>query len=532
MKFNARLIERCARSVPGEQTELLGIGDIAQEDGYSVHKALSEHPTGIPVSAYRDEDGELCILQRDGLSHVLVAGSTGCGKSMRYLINQLFDLNGKTSVIVADIKGELYRYTARYLKSVYGEENVHYMDFIRPERSEVLFNPFTGIAQRYLEAELYPDRVRSIRNEALADLRKLCDKLFPNRSEKDPSWDEGARGFIYGILVGLLEDMFLNREQEAKTGRRRVLPEQINFETVNEVFSRFEYGEEFNDRGFFETRDRDDLALRHVRGIINDARNTRACYLQLVESYLNGYSYPDICALTIADTFDIASLADTPQVLFLTYDITDERMRGFVNQYVVKSLDTLKEKAIDRGAPLEVPVMYLLDEFPTLQADPIYATLFSVGRGWNIFITAIVQDLTQLETTYSNGVAQQIRNNCNLMFFLGTNDVHTAKAVKEQLGRHIIPDPASYLQGAVKFIEVNLVAEDALMHRMEPGETYITINSHMPMRGYFELYFNCPEYTRYPQDSGEKHPAIDVEDAKYHYDTSWMQQRRKNSLWE
>ena len=140
MRYNTKLIERCARGVPGEQTMLLGIPEIAKEEGYTVYRAQTEHPLGIPVSSYRGEDGGLYILQRNGLCHVLVTGSTGCGKSMRYLANYLFNLDGKNSVIVSDIKGELYRYTASYLKKVYGEENVRYMDFIRPETSQIFFS--------------------------------------------------------------------------------------------------------------------------------------------------------------------------------------------------------------------------------------------------------------------------------------------------------------------------------------------------------------------------------------------------------
>ncbi len=270
---------------------------------------------------------------------------------------------------------------------------------------------------------------------------------------------------------------------------------------------------------------------RYVKGIINDAPNTRACYIQLIESYLNDYSYPDIRRLTITDNFDVKTLGDKPQVIFLTFDITDVRMRGFVNQYVVKALDSLKKKAVDSGKPLDIPVQFLLDEFPTLQADDIYPTIFSVGRGLNIFVTAIVQDYTQLETSYSGGVAQQIRNNCNLTFFLGTNDIHTARAVKEQIGRHVIPDPANYLQGGIKFIEEYVVSEDELMHRVKPGDAYITINNHMPLKGYFELYFDCPEYTQYPLSPARKEAAIDFNDKIYHYDTSWMNKKKK-SLWE
>ena len=361
----------------------------------------------------------------------------------------------------------------------------------------------------------------------------MFDKLFPIRSQKDLSWDEGARGFIYGITLGLFEDMLLNKEQELKTGRRRVLPEQINFEAISEVFYRFDYNRGFDDYGFFSSRPDNDPVWRYVRGIINDAPNTRACYIQLVESYLNGYSYPDIRNLTITDNLDISTLAEAPQVI--TYDITDIRMRDFVNQYIVKSLDTFKKKAIDMGAPLKVPVMYLLDEFPTLQADPIYPTIFSVGRGWNIYITAIVQDFTQLETTYSGGVAQQIRNNCNLTFFLGTNDAHTAQAVKKQIGKHIVPDPATLLQGEIRFIEEYVVSEDELMRRINPGDAYITINSHMPLKGYFELYFSCPEYTRFPLSFNKRQRNSCLDDSRYHYDASWISPRsnsRRKNLWE
>ena len=531
MKFNPKLIEKYAKGVPGEQTLVLSADEILKESEYIKYRALSKHPAGMPLSAFREDDGELYILQKNGLCHALVTGSTGCGKSMRYLENYLFNLDGSLSVIVADVKGELYRNSANYLKSIYGEENVRYMNFIHPEFSQILFNPITEIAQRYLEAELYPDERQNLQNEALADLKKLFDKLFPIRSSKDVGWDLGAQNFIYGIAVALFEDMLLTREQEEKTGRRRIKPEQINFETISEIFCRFEYAGVFNDHGFFSTRDKCDYALRYVRGIMNDAPNTRACYMQLIEAYLNDYSYPDIRRLTITDNFDNRTLGDKPQIIFLTYDITHERMRGLVNQYIVRALDSLKRKAIDKGAPLDVPVQFLLDEFPTLQPDNIYPTIFSVGRGLNIFITAIVQDYTQLETAFSNGVAQQIRNNCNLTYFLGTNDIHTAKSVKEQIGKNTVPDPANYLQGGIKFVEAYVVSEDELMHRLKPGDAYITINNHMPMKGYFELYYDCPEYTQYPIITGEKRSAIDFNDKKYHFDASWMVNEEKN-FWE
>ena len=141
MKYNSKLIEKYARGVPGEQSVLIPAADLSSERGYSEFPALSKHVAGMPVTSYRDSDGTLKIIQHDGLCHALVAGSTGCGKSMRYLETCLFNLDGTVSAIVADVKGELNRNTAAYLKSVYGENNVKYMDFIRPERSQIFFNP-------------------------------------------------------------------------------------------------------------------------------------------------------------------------------------------------------------------------------------------------------------------------------------------------------------------------------------------------------------------------------------------------------
>ena len=119
-------------------------------------------------------------------------------------------------------------------------------------------------------------------------------------------------------------------------------------------------------------------------------------------------------------------------------------------------------------------------------------------------------------------MAQQIRNNCNLTLFLGTNDIVTARTVKEQIGKHVIPDPATYLQGDIKFIETYVVSEDELMHRIKAGDAYITINNHMPVKGYFELYYDCPEYTKYPLTTQSGGRVIDFNDEKYHYDASWI----------
>ena len=145
-KINLEFINKIAESIHGEHSELISAQDLIGEEGFSVHRALAPHPVGMPVTSFRNEKGELMVIQKDGLCHALVAGSTGCGKSLRYLVTTLFNLTGEHSVIITDVKGELYRLTGEYLKGVYGRENVKVMDFVHPERSQV----FTGILQSFL----------------------------------------------------------------------------------------------------------------------------------------------------------------------------------------------------------------------------------------------------------------------------------------------------------------------------------------------------------------------------------------------
>lgn len=522
-KLNLKMINTAAGSAPGEHSVLMRSQEVIGEEGFSVHKALDpHHPVGMPISSFRNDQGELMIIQKDGLCHALVAGNTGCGKSLRYLVTTLFNLTGEHSVIITDVKGELYRLTSEYLKAVYGAENVKVMDFIHPEHSQVFFNPFYSLAVQYREAELSEEK-ELIREDILVELKKIFDQYFKVEYHADPTWEQGAEMFIYGMLIGLLEDMLLTKEQEKRTGRKRVIPDQVNFANLSKIFRKFSYdGNGFYDRGFFSTRDQSSKTWDYVNAMINTAPNTRACFMQFVEKYLNEYSFPDIRNLTLIDNLDMTTFTERPQVLFLSYDLSDRRMRDIVNKYIVRTINVLKDKSKETGEPLHVPVVFYCDEFPTLAADEIYPTIFSIGRGLNLFISAIVQDYSQLETTYSPAVAKQFRNNSNLSFFLGTNDLNTACAVKEQIGKHVIEDPASYLMDVIHFTEVYLVSEDELMHRLRPGEAYIMLNNHMPIKGSFELYYHAPEYQAYPIAEPISQQTLNFKDPKYNYNTSWM----------
>lgn len=517
-RLNPTMLGEIAATVPGEHSTLLNVRNLAEEEGFSTHKAFSPHPAGIPISSYRNQAGELVIAQRDGLSHAIVSGNSGAGKSLRFLTTALFDLTGEYSVLITDVKGELYRLTSNYLKTVYGEENVKLIDFMQPQRSQVFFNPLYPLAVRYRDAAL-SEHKEALQSEVLNEAMNLFQSYFQVSSQRDPTWEQVAISFIFGIFVEMLERLNLTRKQEAASGCKRVLPEQVSFANLANIFQSFTYDSyRFSDNGFF-SRSPSTRSAQYVRGVIHNAPSTRANYLQFVEKFLNEYTFPDAKRLMFTDNLDPRSLGEKPQVLFLSYDLSDKNMRNILNKYILRALNVLKDESKKRG-DLLIPVMCFFDEFASLTSDELYPTIFSIGRGLGIFITAIVQDYSQLETAYSAAVAKQIRNNCNLSLYFGSNDLSTAVAVKEQIGKYMDFDRAAYLMNNIRFQENFLVSEDELMHRMKDGDIYITANRKMPMKGSFELYYQTPEFTAYPLAEPIQKAELDYNDAKYVYDIS------------
>lgn len=79
----------------------------------------------------------------------------------------------------------------------------------------------------------------------------------------------------------------------------------------------------------------------------------------------------------------------------------------------------------------------------------------------------------------------------------------------------------------MRFIEEYVVSEDELMHRLVPGTAYVTISCHMPLKGEFALYYECPEYTKFQSAAVRQTAMIDFDDARYHYDVSWLKKPRR-----
>lgn len=503
-KLDWELVKKYADSLPNkEHTRLISTEELTRDNRYYTFRfgeaeRDSDRPMGFPIASCRRADGALLVSQTRYNHHTLTTSSTGSGKTQGVVLNCAFNADNRMSYLFADPKGEILKASYARLCELFGKNNVLIANFLDPGRSMVHFNPFTDLAYEWLDSEHKKDK-KALRDNIISKLKKIFEVLYPIESDRDKSWERTAQSFLLGIVLGLFEDLTLTPEQSKETGRHRTTPEMINFESLIKVYNSFKWGERvfsFEDGGFLSTREKTSLARTYTYSVISNAASTRANYLGFVDLYLSRYSDPKILEISRYNNIRASALSDSPKVLFIVYDISHEATRDYVNICIGKLISDLLEISHRQSFPLHTPVNFILEEFATLRASPIYPNLLATGRGSNIFMHMIVQNLEQIHARYPDEWESMI-DNCDVQFFLGSNSLKTAKHFAESLGDSVVPDSEAFLRGEFRIKQETVVSLDHLLHGMTRGETFVRINNAQPLHTGFELYYHTPEYTAY-----------------------------------
>jgi type IV secretory pathway TraG/TraD family ATPase VirD4 len=528
--LNWELLQCISRDAPGyEHTKLLEVEILKDSKGFDVYKYGEETGKhgGITIGSYRDERGDLYIAKTECLKHTIVIGNTGRGKSQGFGLNTLFTADGSNSMLVMDPKGELSSLTYSYLAKKYGSENVKIINFRQPQYTTATINLFEPLADEWLAVEKKRDKEK-IRKHILTELRKLTDLIYPIKKCEDESWQTTGRKFVYGMLVALFEDLTLSPVDERKYGRKRVLPCQINFASLQEIFSHFSWGTRFDDKGFLSRRNKNSLAYQLTRAVMDNAQTTRANYMGFVEGYINMYSDSKVQQISIKNTINFEGISETPQVVFLVYDLSDIAMREWVNKVVARWLDVLLQKSHRTSKPLPVSVQFICEEFATLEPSELYPNILATGRGSGLYLTMILQSFKQLESRYPQEHIA-MRENCDVQIYLGTQDITTTRQFIDNMGRVTIPDPEAFIRGEFHCKEVHVTTEHYLMHEMPQGEVFINLTNSNPIHSRFELYYKTPQYKRYETLTILPPATVKLDDPTLIYDAPWMHPQKKDA---
>jgi type IV secretion system protein VirD4 len=118
-----------------------------------------------------------------------------------------------------------------------------------------------------------------------------------------------------------------------------------------------------------------------------------------------------------------------------------------------------------------LPILMLLDEFPTLQRMDAIVAKLPVSAGYGIRMAIIVQAISQLDEIYGRATRDTILANTDLKLFVGTNDQTTAEYISETLGtRTAIAKTVSGARSQSPFAPRNTTRSEVATHLMRPEQ--------------------------------------------------------------
>ena len=338
----------------------------------------------------------------------MIIGPSGSGKTRGYVKPNLLQMNG--SMIVTDTKGLLRREVGPVLER-HGYQ-VAELNLADPLASPWGYNPLA-----YIRFDARRDCCQE------QDILTAAAALVPIEDDRQPFWEMFSRNFLEGMISYVLE----------------CLPEEEhNMIYVTRLFSEMASGN-------FDKLFRELCQIAPTSFAAMRYKMTQSCrQAEKMYSSVQGILAEKLAPFAFEGTqslfrnpmqIDLCRMTREKTAVFLTVSDTDRSMDRLVNLFYTQALQGLCRSA-DRDYPdhrLPVSVRFILDDFATNTVIPDFDSIISVIRSREIYVSIIIQSLSQLEGLYGHAKAMTIINNCDHCLYLGGTDTQTAQYFAEKV---------------------------------------------------------------------------------------------------
>ena len=470
---------------------------------------VKEHDDEIVIGAEKKKNG-VEILSTSQL-HALIVGTTGSGKTTGFVDQNIAILGrskGKPSLIVADPKKELYEKHAKMLEQEGYKISV--LD-LREPYSSARWNPMNVLIRRirmvkemernfeqrdgkyYAGGEQFLSnsdaltRIQELKDEIYENAQDLVYTLCPVQNKDQPTWEEGARNLIFGLVLAFCEDCISGKMDE----------KQLMLFNIYHNITKY-CSEDTTALKKYLLEGRDEFSK--VRGLVNTvlitSDRTLTSYLSDVNRYMQQLTDDGIMSMTSEDDLDIVNMDEAPNAIFII--VPDERFtrHRFVTLFVTQLYKELVEKAnlnLRRGqtetAILKRKAYFILDEFGNLPKLENIEGMVTVGRSRGIRYLFVLQSFSQLTAKYGREIGDILKTNCNVKIFIGSDDPETRKEFSDLCGQKKIKsfsvntnaeNPASSNTGASNqpLITVGMLER---LNGDEKGDAIVSVRGYEPI---------------------------------------------------
>ena len=187
-----------------------------------------------------------------------------------------------------------------------------------------------------------------------------------------------------------------------------------------------------------EYRNPDHIAVKYYKDYHSGAGRTLKSIQVTLSSKLEKFNIDEIANLTMTDEMELDRLGEEKIAVFAVIPDTHTSYNFLVSILYTQIFQNAFYRADNnyRGA-LPIPVHFLMDEFANVALPDDFDKILSVMRSRNVFVSIILQNLSQLKAIFEKQW-ESIVGNCDQFLYLGGNEQSTHKYVTELLGKETI----------------------------------------------------------------------------------------------
>ena len=356
-------------------------------------------------------DGKRLLV--DDITHALVIGGTGAGKTTSCLLPSIANLIGSGSSFIAlDPKGELHDVTGAYADER-GYKRIC-IDFSDAARSD-----------GWLPLQPAIDCAKGLNGRSLSELpgevRILADTLVPEQRETTAIWTQAARILFSGVAAYVAQSSDVPDDaRNLSTVAAIAAMDQEQLQRIAEKLPACSSAR---------------LSLEHVAYA---PAETYGGFRVNLAAVLNVYADPAVSPMLARSDFSVEDFLDGKVALYIRFSSSSTAYDALVAAFVSQTMDGLRRLAERRcGGMLDRPAYWILEEFPQLPKIPGLQKAVSIVRSLGMHLVFVCQDRSQVEATYRED-APGIFNNLDTTLFLAANDARTCKHYSDQLGCYTV----------------------------------------------------------------------------------------------
>lgn len=400
---------------------------------------------GIPVTML---DGK--YYYSDSFEHTLIIGSTGSGKTQCEILPLIFNLGyAGESMVINDVKGELYSYTSDFLKKQgYQIRVINLRDALASDG----WNPL------HLPYKYFKDGNIDLAGDLIENFSKSLTK---NLSSKDMYWEKSATSVLTALCYAIIEDA--------------PKEEQVHLYSIYTML--VEHGAKTIDRFnsldlYFQQKPFGNIAKNSYATGSFAKGETRATLFSVLATCIKMFSDTGIANLTSRTDFELDSIGKEKTAVFLIIPDEKESRHDLASLFVDQCYQALVNSAQSlSNGKMPIRVNFILDEFANMPPISSISNKITVSRSRNIRFYLVIQDFEQLKEKYKDS-AGTIKSNATNWIYLLTSDNESAKEISSRLGKYTISSSRVSTSTRLEQLDYNISNDKSLMGRelMMPDE--------------------------------------------------------------